>query len=284
MIEKTSNNEGEVQEESNFDFGKLEEIVLAINDTIQNIAEDALQGIISLNEQLAEIALQNLEGFKYFSEESKEYLEFFAENGWTIYGGLDLFDTLEFARTMMDSDYSNNVIQEKVDNYMLENISKRNRCGIVKKIISNKMLSDRQNILEEIKISMKNKRHYSCVLLLMTTIEGIIFDSMEQGEWIKQSQLKSFIKSNSKDKMVVRLSVLGVLSSKFWANFQSGRDIEIPSDICRHAVLHGYDKNYGNEVSVLKLLILLDNLVSFLFEINGYEEEKNNERFSIPKK
>jgi hypothetical protein len=132
-------------------------------------------------------------------------------------------------------------------------------CEIHNKWKENDFLRSRTDMLDEIIRCHNSKLFFSSTILCVSQVEGIIAEGfchsgkMNQSKYILYFQKLNGDSKNKQDS-VFRNFMLDTLL----VNFEHGGTLM--SEISRHAIMHGADKNYGTFVNSIKSLLFLDYL------------------------
>lgn len=227
-------------------------------DYAYEIVDDAIKAITeSFN--FDEILEQN--------EELYVAINTIAKYGWTACDYMELSKIIKIGRTVKRSTENHNEIQSIIDETLARMLSSKVINQIFDEIKSNDLVISREHIIDEIQFAYKHKKYYLGVVSLISLIEGIFIDNKFYKEKFSHKKMRDKISSMSVDSKINGMSVLNVFKYKFHIIFYPGID-NIPNEMSRHAIIHGVDTNCGNEVTFLKVLLILNGIVELLTEIS----------------
>ncbi|ANB49283.1 MULTISPECIES: hypothetical protein [Bacillus amyloliquefaciens group] len=137
-------------------------------------------------------------------------------------------------------------------------------------------LRERMSILESVVECHKFGLYYSSVSTLLPQFEGIIFEFFNHNYKYKENYLRIYLEqllltSYKAEGDSFNDKVMQYYKKYILVGFYGK---EVASEISRHAFAHGYLKNFGTEQNSLKLLLLFNQIVTFLYEMYDEEIEK----------
>ncbi|MCY7829884.1 hypothetical protein MOB37_18570 [Bacillus spizizenii] len=137
-------------------------------------------------------------------------------------------------------------------------------------------LQERMPILESVIECHKSGLYYSSVSTLLPQFEGVIFEFFNHSYKYKENYLRIYLEqllltSYKAEGDSFNDKVMQYYKKYILVGFYGK---EVASEISRHAFAHGYLKNFGTEQNSLKLLLLFNQIVTFLFEMDDEEIEK----------
>ncbi|KFI01421.1 hypothetical protein P8879_02175 [Bacillus spizizenii] len=106
--------------------------------------------------------------------------------------------------------------------------------------------------------------YYLVVPALLTQLEGIIFDSFKIKGSTTTAMLKKAIDllletKNDDSSISFHDNINKYYKEKILSGFSYGKPVG--TDVSRHAILHGYDLEFGKEIVSLKVILLLDYII-----------------------
>lgn len=151
--------------------------------------------------------------------------------------------------------------KHKIDLYMDNLITDEKVLIILDEIMSSKSInSERKLIVEEILFAYNNKKFFSANCLIITLVEGVIVTADKKIKWVTQNNIKDSIK-NRMD-YYCEVLTFKILEKGYYAIFNL--DTGTKGTISRHAILHGYDVEYGKLIVYKKLLLLLSDIIKVI--------------------
>ncbi|MEK4111589.1 hypothetical protein ABIC86_000852 [Paenibacillus sp. DS2363] len=144
--------------------------------------------------------------------------------------------------------------------YMFNHYTVEKILEIEKVWIANPTLNNRINILKQVLEAHNGGKYFLSVPVLLTQIEGYVYDSFKFREHLKQKALINLMK-DKENFLIYAESISDYCENMIYTSFSPGNPIE--SKISRHAILHGFDLNYGTKEISLKLIILM-NVMQYL--------------------
>ncbi|GIM48535.1 hypothetical protein DNHGIG_40840 [Collibacillus ludicampi] len=129
-----------------------------------------------------------------------------------------------------------------------------------------KWISPRLRLLNEAVEAHISGKYFLSVSTLIPQFEGIIADYFKHTGFLKQNTLKEYISNllQDEDTFSMDSTVLYFYLDIVLDDFKHGEPIN--SQMSRHAILHGYDVDYGTEINSLCSILLIDYL---LFKIGS---------------
>ncbi|WFR57146.1 hypothetical protein QA584_26645 [Anaerocolumna sp. AGMB13025] len=198
--------------------------------------------------------------FKPYFEWVDDYILIASEYEWVIYDDMEISDLRKIVDIHNSSEYTQNQKEKLVNDLYLSYLTYEVVESILTDMISRDRLNSMQHILEEIRFAFHKKKFYLCCSTLIPLIEGAVFDTFDGEFYCRQDRFLNRIKSLSDSK--ISSIVLNIFESKLFSNFLYGQELE--SNISRHAIMHGFDRKYGNMVTFYKLLLLFSTLIDWL--------------------
>ena len=189
---------------------------------------------------------------RYDSLQKKDGFIKLAELGWYINGSM----TLAHSAWLMDMALENEIdkINKDLSSHYVEEML--DRVKFLKKYQSKRYLI----IKEAIECHLSGKYHASVALFLSQAdglCKGLLFITRN-----KKKELKKFIAEEKKNKLFEDILEVIQRVNKIDEYFSQG--LSGSNELNRHAVLHGYDTDFGTELNSLKAYSLLLFVDDFL--------------------
>lgn len=180
-------------------------------------------------------------------------LKTLALSGWYVSYESGLSDGIVLGQKVDEKDF------EFVDSFM-QRFYKKNLTSIIKRLGTS--FPERKRIFDEALLAHKKKMYHGSILLFLSQADGICNGYLYKSNKGKKEHLKKDIEKNSK---VILESLLTVLLDI--------NEIDIPhakrklkQSLNRHAVMHGFDTNFGTEINSLKALSLVAFVGDFFYD------------------
>lgn len=129
----------------------------------------------------------------------------------------------------------------------------------------NRIQNDKRiKILEEAINAHFEGRYFLSVPIFFIQIEGIICEKFDHKKNFSKKDLEKYLlKANEEDSPDEINIFLNMLIENQYKNFYHGDEFSF--DFNRHAIFHGEDLSYGNEVISLKSILILDFILNILY-------------------
>lgn len=226
----------------------------SIDDSFKNFQVQVGEAFKRLYDFFSQVDFSSL--FQWIDE----YIIVASEYEWVILDDMEITDVQTIVSIHNDNSYEFKEKIRLVDEIYLKYLTEEVINELFLDFMNNKRLNSMMNILGEIKFAYMNRKFYLCCVTLIPLIEGVVFDTFEGEFYCRQDKLIKRIKDLADNKL--SSIVLNIFESKLFSNFRYGQELE--SNISRHAILHGFDRDYGNEVTFLKLLLLFNTIIEWL--------------------
>ncbi|MFG6669433.1 hypothetical protein ACGYLS_03195 [Bacillus subtilis] len=137
-------------------------------------------------------------------------------------------------------------------------------------------LRGRMPILESVIECHKSGLYYSSISTLLPQFEGIIFEFFKHSYKYKENYLRIYLEQLLLTSYKAEGDSFNDKVMQYYKNYilVGFYGKEVASEISRHAFAHGYLKDFGTEQNSLKLLLLFNQIVTFLSELDDEEIEK----------
>lgn len=162
--------------------------------------------------------------------------------------------------------YYNENGKEKTDQLLTDFFVKLYSSEQMERFLENwekiEWLNSRINILKEVIDCHKEGKYFSSVATLLPQIEGVIVYGNNASGFMSQKDIRNLVETSLNEETsfslddTVRLFYINVLQ----AGFEHGKVKK--SFLSRHAILHGGDLEYGNELNSIRCIVLFDYLVN----------------------
>jgi hypothetical protein len=231
--------------------------------------QKSLENIDKISQVIADSPIQKyFEQFKNIGQEISEHLKktpesltLLANYGWYLNfdSGINLPNKLG---QLIQEDKI-----EDVDEYLIEYYNEN--VDRMFNDLSNHF-PERKEIFIQILASHKQKQYYLAIPCILAQIDGICFDSTTRKFFIKEKKNKDFkfLPEIAEEFANISSSVADAFSRPIFyqtpiSSHESKLD-NFPVQLNRHLIMHGLDKNYGNEKNSLKCMSLLFYLSDML--------------------
>lgn len=243
---------------------RYESFVLPLGDI-----QKSLENIKNISRVLADSPIQKyFEQFKNIGQEISEHLKktpdsliLLANYGW--YLNLDSGVSLpnELGQLIREEKI------EEVDEFLIEYYNEN--MDRMFNDLSNHF-PERKEIFIQILESYKQKQYFLVIPCVLAQIDGICFDSTTRKFFIKEKKNKdlSFLPEIAEEFANITSSVADAFSRPiFYQTPISSHESKLenfPVKLNRHLIMHGIDKDYGNEKNSLKCMSLLFYMADML--------------------
>ncbi|MFE7078670.1 hypothetical protein [Priestia megaterium] len=248
-----------------------------INKTISKTFEAARPSLDQLRTRITNYDFQSL--LPYFEELGEmlrkagdvalKYKSIIVELGYPPHREVPV----EYVRDIVhDYDkYGKEYVAEYIDELMFAYYDEQVISELSLKWENRNLAKSRIHILRNA-IKCHNQMMYDASIpTLLPQIEGIIAEAFDHTGNFNGYHMKTYLKNLlNKNLSENDLSLTDALYEFYVQNllvkFEHGK--EITSDVSRHAILHGGDKNYGKQSNSLKLILLFDFLITVLNDVS----------------
>lgn len=199
---------------------------------------------------------------------------YFYNRGWIFSNRISPKDILVYIANITEFKL------KKLDAKSLEEIillyfknKKIDLCGIIKSW-NKKEFNNRNHIFAECLWAINNKKYAIAITTLIIQIEGVLYDKFgkivkenNNKDWWKVKEAFDYVFNNS-DSYCKHLKLM--LKEDVYANFgksyldKSWQDNGYKTHTNRNEIVHGIDIKYNNEITLIKVIMLLDAIHNVL--------------------
>lgn len=258
--------------ESQFEKIKLAEEIRARYESFQlplNYIQKSLENISRINQIITDSPSQKyFEQFKNIGKEISEHLKktpesliLLANYGWYLNFDSELNLPNELGQLIRENKI------ETVDIFLIE-YYKDNMDRMFNDLSA--QFPERKEIFFQILTSHKQKQYFLAIPCILAQIDGICFDSTTRKFFIKEKKNKEFefLPEIAEEFANITSSVAEAFSRPIFyqtpiSSHESKLD-KFPVQLNRNLIMHGIDKEYGNEKNSLKCMSLLFYLSDML--------------------
>ncbi|WIF95474.1 hypothetical protein [Caminicella sporogenes] len=201
-----------------------------------------------------------------YSIDECEYKQVLEKYGWFV--NLELSDEEKEKIIKLKGD------KDSIDHYILSIVDNNLVDEMVNLWIETGLLSRRIHIIKKCIQSLKEENYELFIPVMLMQLEGVIIDVYNlKGKYTLRDEFMKLLKEltrrkdNDFNKNAEELYTKIILSG-----FEVGRKSE---SLSRHAILHGYEVNYGTKVNTFKLLFYFDHVCRNLYlssiEVNEFK-------------
>lgn len=196
---------------------------------------------------------------EFFSEETQkkikeafeitdEFAYILSKYGWYISANMSWVFVFEVFRAAKNND--NSFINNNMTCYYRDNL------GIIQKQIIEKF-PERMQIISEAFEAHRREMYFSSTALFLTQTDGLC-----KGRLFRHKKARQLLMNEKKRRSIFE----AVLYNESAINVDTRKTdkSEFKSDLNRHAVLHGLDTSYSNEINSLKALSILCFVADYL--------------------
>ena len=265
-----------------------EEAVEALSDCDLYPNRDAIVEILEKDYMppldIIKLKTNNLKFAKLIQEQiddisSKELLDksddsiymYLYQRGWIL--SKNISPKKIFLYIYINSQWGNELLRPENLNKVIPMYLKENNISLIEIIDSwnNKLFKERSHIFQECIWAIREKKYYLAISTLLTQLEGILYSgygsqvtaSNEKGYWnVKQSLNYVFNDEEGSWYKAVHYILENDIYANFGKSFLNSYDQNggYKSNTNRNEILHGININYGDESSLVKVVLLLDAL------------------------
>jgi hypothetical protein len=213
--------------------------------------------------------LEHLDTFKEIGERLKKYAEntpkfllIIAQHGWFIELDSELRLPSQIVKKIQDGDVES--ANRILTIYYASNVDR----------IFNELCErhpQRKEILSQILIAYKEKKHSLLIPSVLTQVDGICFDFTKRKFFIKEKnnnylpEISSELEKSADSFLAIYLSPLQNQTPIMVRETDINK---FPCHLNRHEILHGVSTSYGIEINSLKVISLLKYISDLLIEID----------------
>lgn len=219
-------------------------------------------------EQLEDVILETL-----LPKSESNIIIYFYNRGWVFSNRVSPKDIL------VDKKIYNKFNLEELDAETLDKIillyfknRKINLCKIIKSW-NKKEFNNRKHIFDECMWAINNKKYAIAITTLIIQIEGVLYDRFSKivkksnKDWwqVKQSFNYAFNKSDNNCKhlkLMLEDDVYAMFDKSFLDKSWKGNGYKTHTN--RNEIVHGIDIKYNNEITLIKIVMLLDAIHDIL--------------------
>ncbi|MGL4107638.1 hypothetical protein [Clostridium sp. LP20] len=182
-----------------------------------------------------------------------------------------------FLYIYVNSQWGNELLRPENLNKIIPIYLKEKNISLIDIIESwdNKLFLERRHIFKECIWAIKEKKYYLAISTLLTQLEGILYsgygskvtENNQKGYWnVKQSLNYAFNDEKGSWYKAVHYILENDIYANFGKSFLNSYDENggYKSNTNRNEILHGININYGDESSLVKVVMLLDALEDIL--------------------
>ena len=183
-----------------------------------------------------------------------------------------------FLYVYINTNLENEILDPETLNKVIPLYLKSNNINLIDIINSwnHPYFLERKHIFNECIWAIENNMYFVAISTLLTQLEGVLYrefgnkviEDNERGFWnVKRSLNYAFKEEDSSWRKAVHYILENDIYANFGESFLNNKgNSKFKSNTNRNEILHGLNTNYGDESSLVKIVILLDAIHDILKE------------------